>query len=109
MSSGTSYQSFFSGHVSEAFSLGLSAATVASLRHYPIALWLWGGTIVFGTLCGYMRLAGDDHYVTDVLAGALVSTVFGIGIPLLHRVKRAPQIVVARLHDGASLALSGAW
>ena len=51
---------------------------------------------------------GKGHY-RGTLAGALVSTVFGISIPLLHRAKRAPQIVVAPLHDGASLALSGAW
>lgn len=103
------YQSFFSGHVSEAFSLGLSAATVASIRHYRSARWIWVGTILLGTLDGYMRLAGDDHYVTDVLAGAVVGTAFGIGMPLLHRSKRGPQLAVAPLHDGASLALTGGW
>ena len=103
------YQSFFSGHNSEAFSLGLSAAVVASMRHYRIAPWLWGGTIVLGTLIGYMRLAGEDHYVTDVLVGSAVGIAFGIGMPRLHRVKRGPKIAVAPLRDGAALALSGSW
>lgn len=103
------YQSFFSGHDSEAFSLGISAAMVASIRHYRIAPWLWGGTIALGALIGWMRIAGEDHYVTDVLVGSAVGTAFGIIMPRLHRAKRGPKIEVAPQRDGATVGLAGSW
>jgi len=104
------HESFFSGHTSAAFSIGISAAMVASLRRYRIAPWLWGGAIVFGTATGYLRLAGADHYPTDVIAGALVATGIGVGLPLLHRrYRHGTRLNVAPLHDGASLTLSGQW
>lgn len=103
------YESFFSGHTSAAFSVGISAAMVASLRHYRVAPWLWGGAIVLGSMTAYMRLASVSHYPTDVLAGAVAGTAFGIGVPLLHRVKRVPRIELAPLQDGGALSLSGAW
>jgi membrane-associated phospholipid phosphatase len=32
---------------------------------------------------GYLRIAADRHYATDVLAGAAVGTGVGLGWPLL--------------------------
>ncbi len=103
------YESFFSGHSSAAFSLGMSAATVASMRHYRVAPWLYVSTIVFGGLNGYMRLAGGDHYVTDVLVGTLVATIVGISWPKLHRRTAGPHLEATPVRDGATLSLSGSW
>ena len=34
---------------------------------------------------GYLRIAGDMHYLTDVLAGAAIGTAVGVAMPLaLH-------------------------
>ncbi len=103
------YESFFSGHSSAAFSMGMSAGMVASMRHYWVAPWLYGGTIVLGALNGYMRLAGGDHYPSDVIVGTLVATIVGLSWPKLHRRNSGPQIEAIPLHDGATLSLSGSW
>lgn len=104
------HESFFSGHTSAAFSVGVAAAQVASLRGYRIAPWLWGSAFVFGATTGYMRLAGADHYPTDVLVGATVATVVGVLWPRLHVRKAAVRVEPLALADGGGgLRLRGAW
>jgi membrane-associated phospholipid phosphatase len=77
--------SFYSGHSSLAFSLAAAAGTVSSLRGYESAPWVWVGGMAVATSIAYFRVAGDKHYLTDVLTGAAIGTAFGIAIPrLLH-------------------------
>jgi membrane-associated phospholipid phosphatase len=78
--------SFYSGHTSLAFSLAASAGTVATLRRYRWSrvVWIAGGIV--GAATGYLRIAADQHFLTDVLTGALVGTAVGVGVPaLFHR------------------------
>lgn len=103
------HESFFSGHTSAAFSVGVAAAQVASLRGYKIAPWLWGSAFLFGATTGYMRLAGADHYPTDVLVGATVATVVGVLWPRLHVRKRGPRIEPLALSGGGGLSVRGGW
>jgi membrane-associated phospholipid phosphatase len=78
--------SFFSGHTNFAFSLAVAAGTVATMRNYRWAPWIWISGLVFATATAYFRVAGDSHYLTDVLAGAWTGAAFGIVVPyLLHR------------------------
>ncbi|MGC3999920.1 MAG: phosphatase PAP2 family protein [Anaeromyxobacter sp.] len=77
--------SFFSGHSSLAFSLVAATGTVAQLRGYEGAPWVWGVGLTAAAGVGYLRIAGDKHYLTDVLVGAAVGTAAGIAVPrLLH-------------------------
>jgi membrane-associated phospholipid phosphatase len=77
--------SFFSGHTSVAFSLAASAGTVSTLRGYRSAPWVWAAGLGAAAAVGWLRMAGDAHWLTDVLAGAAVGTAMGIAIPrLLH-------------------------
>jgi membrane-associated phospholipid phosphatase len=77
--------SFYSGHASLAFSLAAAAGTVSSLRGYESTPWVWAGGLTIATGIAYLRVAGDKHYLTDVLSGAAIGTAFGIAIPrLLH-------------------------
>ena len=62
--------SFYSSHTSFAFSLAVSTATVASMRHYRWARVIWGVGLVSAAAVGYLRIAADQHYFTDVLVGA---------------------------------------
>jgi membrane-associated phospholipid phosphatase len=39
--------------------------------------------VAAGTIAA-LRVAGDMHYLSDVLTGALIGTAAGLGIPLLH-------------------------
>lgn len=80
------YTSFFSGHTALAFSLAVSSGIVANLREYPSAPAIWIGGLTLATATGYLRIAGDAHYATDVLTGAIVGSAIGVAIPLLlHR------------------------
>ena len=83
---GESYTSFFSGHAALVFAMATSSGTVASLRGYDSAPILWGGGLAIAVATSYLRIASDTHYLTDVLFGAALGTVLGIGIPrLFHR------------------------
>ena len=101
------HESFFSGHTSAAFSVGVAAAQVASLRGYRVAPWMWASAFVFGTTTGVMRLAGADHHPSDVIVGAAVATVLGVTLPRLHR-KRI-HVDAAPKDDGAVVSLGTTW
>jgi len=81
------YRSFFSGH--SAFSF--TGAALICIHHFKNDLlgapWdglsCAGGYAVAATTATF-RVVGDMHYASDVLTGALLGTVVGYGIPLLH-------------------------
>jgi membrane-associated phospholipid phosphatase len=75
--------SFYSGHTSMAFSLATAAGTVATLRGYHNAWMVWAVGIPLATATGYLRMAADRHYLSDVLVGAGMGSAFGVGVPLL--------------------------
>jgi membrane-associated phospholipid phosphatase len=78
--------SFFSGHTSLAFAVATSAGTVASLRGDRLAPWIWGSGLALASTVGYLRLAADRHWLTDVAAGAVVGSAIGVAVPrLFHR------------------------
>lgn len=84
--------SFFSGHTTAAFALATSSATVATLRGYRLAPLLWGTGLTLAASVGYLRIAADKHYLSDVLTGAVVGTIVGVGMPLLfHSPKEEPS------------------
>jgi hypothetical protein len=96
------YRSFFSGHTSGAF-------TVAGLMcmHHAY-LPIYGGGIREKLTCaasfaaaatvGMLRMGADMHFASDVLVGAAIGTMSGLGVPyFLHYRGGAPM-------DAASLA-----
>jgi membrane-associated phospholipid phosphatase len=94
--------SFYSGHTSFAFALATASGTVASLRGYRLAPLVWGTLLPFAALTGYLRIAGDKHYFTDVLTGMLVGSGVGVLLPLVFHGRRGDAFV----SDGSS-ATSG--
>jgi len=92
-------KSFISGHTSLAFSLAASAGMVAHWQHTRSepAVWAIGMTIAAAT--GYFRIAGDTHYASDVVAGALVGTAAGLLIPRLTK----HDIAVVPISTGAAV------
>ena len=94
---GEAYTSFFSGHAALVFAMATSSGTVASLRGYDSASVLWGGGLAIAVATSYLRIASDTHYTTDVLFGAGLGTVLGIGIPrLFHRDQLTDETASAR-------------
>jgi len=78
--------SFFSGHTTFTFALATSAGTIASMRGYRAAPAVWAVGLPLAAATGYLRIAADRHYFTDVVGGMLVGALVGAGIPLLfHR------------------------
>jgi membrane-associated phospholipid phosphatase len=77
--------SFYSGHTALAFSMAAAAGTVSDLRGYRSAPWIWGAGLTLAATIGYLRIAADRHYLTDVLTGAALGTAAGVALPrLLH-------------------------
>ncbi|HSD89216.1 MAG TPA: phosphatase PAP2 family protein [Kofleriaceae bacterium] len=95
--------SFPSGHTSTSFAVAISAAYVARMRGYRSEHYLWIGGTVLAAGAGYLRIAGDRHYLTDVLSGAVLGTGVGLTVPLLMN----REVSVVPTHDG--IALVGAW
>ena len=90
--------SFYSGHSSLAFSLATAAGTVSSMRGYKSAPWVWGIGLGLASTVAYLRVAGDKHYLTDVLVGAVVGSAMGIAIPRwLHGSEEQAPATGARL------------
>ena len=90
--------SFVSGHTS----IAVAGAVSAGLEtHSP---WVWGVGLGLAGVTGYLRIAADKHWFTDVLAGAAVGAIAGWAVTKLTY---APQTSSARAF--AVPLLSGAW
>ena len=99
-------RSFYSGHTALAFSLAASAGTVATIRGYRSAPWVWAIGMTLASAVGYLRVAGDAHWVTDVLAGAAVGGAIGFAVPwTLHRRRRGrePDLALSLAPGGFAL------
>jgi membrane-associated phospholipid phosphatase len=78
--------SFYSAHTSVTFSLAFAAGTVARLRGYRWAPVIFIAGASIGALTAYLRIAADQHYLTDVVAGASIGSAVGIAVPyFFHR------------------------
>jgi membrane-associated phospholipid phosphatase len=110
--------SFFSGHSSQAFmAAGLSCAHHQYLKLYGDVVWdalSCAGSLTLATTTGVLRLAGDRHYASDVIVGALVGFAFGYGIPvLLHYSMPLPRkdmtVRVSPAGEGIGVNVSGGF
>jgi membrane-associated phospholipid phosphatase len=89
-------RSFFSGHTSTAF----TAASLTCMHH--AYLELYDSPVADAVACvaayglaattGGLRIMSDNHYASDVMTGAAVGTVIGLGVPwLLHYREEIPE------------------
>lgn len=74
--------SFFSGHTSYSFALALSSAMLLAESHPRQAGIIYAVAIAVAMIPGYLRIAADKHYFTDVLTGAIVGS--GIAYGVVH-------------------------
>ena len=78
--------SFFSGHTTLAFT-GAAFTSYVFAKYNPDSPWRFavaGGTFALAAATGIMRVAGGNHFATDVLVGATVGTACGVLVPFLH-------------------------
>lgn len=90
------FAGFFSGHTALAY----TGAALTCVHHRYIPLYGGGvadiipcaATMATATVTGYLRLANDKHYISDVIVGAFVGIASGYGLPwLLHYRHGKPQ------------------
>lgn len=86
-SPGDNNLSFYSGHTMLGFVSAVSAGTIASMKGYRAAPWIWGTGLTLAAATGYLRIAADKHYLSDVLTGAIMGSATGFLVPWLHRPK----------------------
>jgi membrane-associated phospholipid phosphatase len=93
--------SFPSGHVNEAFTAaGLSCAQHLSLPLYGsrvLDILACARDLTLATADGVLRVVGDRHYATDVLAGGGIGFAFGYAMPMLLHFRAGPDGNTARL------------
>jgi membrane-associated phospholipid phosphatase len=78
--------SFYSGHSTLGFTLAAATGTVAQMRGYRWAPWIWTGGVALASTTAYLCMAGDRHWLSDIGLGAALGTAVGIAIPrLAHR------------------------
>ena len=75
--------SFYSGHDSFSFASVSAGLTIALMRGYPGAWIIAAAGYPTAAFVGYLRMAADQHYFSDVLTGALVGGFIGFAIPYL--------------------------
>ena len=75
--------SFYSGHTNLAFAMAASSGTIAYLRNYRLAPMVLGTQLAAAAAVGYLRIAADRHYLSDVMVGAVLGSLIGTLVPLL--------------------------
>lgn len=80
---GDDVHSYLSGHSTTTFAAAIGTATIASRRGSRHARWIWVTGLGLASATGYLRIAADRHYFTDVVSGALVGTAIGLTMPRL--------------------------
>jgi membrane-associated phospholipid phosphatase len=94
--------SFYSSHTSFAFALAVSTGTVASMRHTRWAPAVWAAGLASAAAVGYLRIAADKHYFTDVLVGAAAGSAIGFAVPYgVHH--EAGALAVAPVPGGGAI------
>jgi membrane-associated phospholipid phosphatase len=103
--------SFYSNHTSIAFALAVSSGTVATMRGYKLAPLIWGAGLTVAATTGYLRVAADKHYLTDVIAGAVMGSAIGFCIPYFfhNRQELGEKVAISAmpLEGGGMLSFSG--
>ena len=97
-------QSFTSGHTTFVFAVAASASTLLLSQHAPGAVAL--SVIAFSAagLTGYLRIAAEAHYLTDVVASAAMGTLIGWAVPHFFHGPREGGLALRPVPGGISIA-----
>lgn len=85
--------SFFSGHTTLSFAAA-SFTAVKLCQYFPDEKWIGAaitGTFTLAAATGVLRLMSGNHFLSDVLLGALVGSAIGVGVPLLNSIWFKPS------------------
>ena len=71
------YLSFFSGHTSFSFAIAMSTAHILEKDNPHNSALIWSSSLLIASATGYLRIAADRHYFTDVIGGAVLGGLAG--------------------------------
>jgi len=101
--------SFYSAHTSLTFALAASTGTIASMRRYRLAPWIWTAGMAVAAVTGYLRIAADRHYASDVVTGAVVGSLVGGAVPYVFHGPRRVVVAPAAAMGGLTLMVHGVF
>lgn len=103
--------SFYSGHSTLAMAVAVAAGTTASMRGYRHARLVWATGVPLALATGYLRIAADRHWSTDVVTGWVTGAAIGFAVPyFLHRRGRAAVTpIVARTETATTVGVAVTW
>jgi len=88
--------SFLSAHTSVAFASAFFVSTTFNKYNIRSNLkpYIWVSSLLLATAVGYLRYSAGQHFPTDIIAGAVVGSIVGLLIPLIHEIdeKELPNI-----------------
>jgi membrane-associated phospholipid phosphatase len=96
--------SFYSGHTNLAFAMATASGTIAYLRNYRLAPMVLGTQLAAAITVGYLRIAADRHYLSDVMTGAVLGSLIGTLVPLFFHAPSDAQPVSATGTNAQGLA-----
>lgn len=82
--SGDDHQSFPSAHTASAFATAFVLADELSERHPGSGVWVIPAAFTTAGLAGLSRVFQDHHWLSDVVAGAVVGSLSGWVVTELH-------------------------
>lgn len=108
---GNQRNSFYSGHVANAAAATFFAAKVY-LDYHPekrhLKFLYYGIASIPPLVGGWLRMKALAHFPSDVFAGYLIGSTFGIVVPELHRIKSS-KLQLSTYSDGMSGGLQLAY
>ncbi len=93
--------SFYGGHVSFAFSVVAATVTVAAMRGYTGVGIVAGVGFTVSAAVGYLRIAADQHWLTDILVGSAIGGLVGWAVPRIFH----PPIPTSTTGTGAGVRM----
>ena len=85
-------KSFFSGHTTLSFT-GATFASYVFSKYFPDSKWklpVIVGSYGLATTTAILRMKSGNHFLTDVLVGAVVGSLSGFLVPYLHSFSDSP-------------------
>ncbi len=105
--SGSSRESFVSGHTSNAAAFAFLTARIITDIHPEMKrkhlVWITAATVP--AVVGFLRIQGGRHFPTDVIGGYIVGAATGYLIPSLHLVKNENINITTTGIAGLSLSV----
>ena len=86
-------KSFPSGHTTMAFT-GATYATYVFSEYFPDSPWkipVIVGSYAFAVATGALRIASGNHFLTDVIVGAIIGSASGFLVPYFHTLGLSPN------------------